>query len=142
MGVNTPHIVFNYLDFLLWNMNRTDYDGFVFEFRNSVEHWYPRNPSEGTFEPWKDGVDQFGNLCIIQRNVNSKFSNMSPEAKKSTFADMISKGSLTLRIMSRLTEKNGIKSASLYWKETMYRQHEDEMIRILRNACGVGENSD
>ncbi len=141
MGVNTPHIVFNYLDFLLWKNNRTDYDGFVFEFRNSVEHWYPRNPSEGTFEPWKDGVDQFGNLCIIQRNVNSKFSNMSPEAKKSTFADMISKGSLKLRIMSSLTEKNGSKSASLYWKETKYREHEDKMIRILRDACMIGENS-
>ena len=122
MGVNTPHIVFNYLDYLLWYYDREDkkkYSDFIFEFRNSVEHWYPQNPSEGTFEQWKDGVDRFGNLCIIQRNVNSKFSNMSPEAKKSTFKDMISKGSIKLRIMSELTEKNGDKSASLYWKETI-----------------------
>ena len=82
MGVNTPHIVFNYLDYLIWNENRNKFDNFDFEFRNSVERWYPQNPSEGTFAQWKDGVDQFGNLCIIQRNVNSKFSNMSPEAKK------------------------------------------------------------
>jgi len=144
MGVNTPHIVFNYLDFLLWNANRKKYDDFVFEFRNSVEHWYPQNPSEGTFESWKDGVDQFGNLCIIQRNVNSKFSNMAPEAKKSTFRDMIAKGSLKLRIMSALTEKKGDKAASLYWKETIYKQHEDEMIRILKEACNIaldGEES-
>jgi hypothetical protein len=139
MGVNTPHIVFNYLDYLLWY---NDYEGkgkysdFIFEFRNSVEHWYPQNPSEGTFEQWKDGVDQFGNLCIIQRNVNSKFSNMSPEAKKSTFKDMISKGSIKLRIMSELTEMNGNKSASLYWKETMYKKHEEEMIKYLVDACG------
>lgn len=139
MGVNTPHIVFNYLDFLLWNANRKKYDGFVFEFRNSVEHWYPQNPSEGTFESWKDGVDQFGNLCIIQRNVNSKFSNMSPEAKKSTFREMIAKGSIKLRIMSDLTEKNGDKPASLYWKETMYKTHEDEMIAVLKSACGIEE---
>ena len=135
MGVNTPHIVFNYLDFLLWNSNRRFYDDFVFEFRNSVEHWYPRNPSEGTFEQWKDGVDHFGNLCIIQRNVNSKFSNMSPEAKKSTFKEMISKGSLKLRIMSELTERSGDKAASLYWKETAYKMHEDEMINYLKTAC-------
>ena len=141
MGVNTPHIVFNYLDFLLWNANRKKYDGFVFEFRNSVEHWYPQNPSEGTFESWKDGVDQFGNLCIIQRNVNSKFSNMSPEAKKSTFRDMIAKGSIKLRIMSDLTEKNGDKPASLYWKESMYKKHEDEMLTILKTACGIEEQS-
>ena len=140
MGVNTPHIVFNYLDYLLWYYDREDkkkYSDFIFEFRNSVEHWYPQNPSEGTFEQWKDGVDRFGNLCIIQRNVNSKFSNMSPEAKKSTFKDMISKGSIKLRIMSELTEKNGDKSASLYWKETMYKQHEDEMLRYLIEACGI-----
>ena len=67
MGVDTPHIVFNYLDYLLWYYNKKKYDDFVFEFRNSVEHWYPQNPSEGTFEQWKDGVDRFGNLCIIQR---------------------------------------------------------------------------
>ena len=64
MGVNTPHIVFNYLDYLLWMSEPKKYDDFTFEFRNSVEHWYPQNPSEGTFESWTDGVDQFGNLCI------------------------------------------------------------------------------
>ena len=137
MGANTPHIVFNYLDYLLWYYNRKKYDDFVFEFRNSVEHWYPQNPSEGTFEQWKDGVDQFGNLCIIQRNVNSKFSNMSPEAKKSTFKDMIVKGSIKLRIMSELTEKNGEKAASIYWKETMYKKHEEEMLNYLMDACEI-----
>jgi len=138
MGVNTPHIVFNYLDFLLWQSNKRKYDDFVFEFRNSVEHWYPQHPSEGTFDTWSDGVDQFGNLCIIQRNVNSKFSNMSPEAKKSTFKDMIEKGSLKLRIMSDLTErgKDG-KNASAYWKDTVCKEHEDYMIEILKNACLV-----
>ena len=137
MGVNTPHIVFNYLDYLLWYYNRKEYDDFVFEFRNSVEHWYPQNPSEGTFEQWKDGVDQFGNLCIIQRNVNSKFSNMSPEAKKSTFTGMIDKGSIKLRIMRDLTEKHGNKAASIYWKETMCEKHEEEMLKYLMEACEI-----
>lgn len=137
MGTNTPHIVFNYLDYLLWDNNRKKYNDFVFEFRNSVEHWYPQNPSEGTFEQWKDNVNRFGNLCIIQRNINSKFSNMSPEAKKSTFSGMISKGSIKLRIMSEVTEKNDNKTASLYWKETMYEKHEKEMLKYLRDRCGA-----
>lgn len=137
MGTNTPHIVFNYLDYLLWDKNRKKYNDFVFEFRNSVEHWYPQNPSEGTFEQWKDNVNRFGNLCIIQRNINSKFSNMSPEAKKSTFSEMISKGSIKLRIMSEVTEKNDNKTASLYWKEVMYEKHEKEMLKYLRDGCGA-----
>ena len=135
MGVDTPHIVFNYLDYLLWYDNRKKYDDFTFEFRNSVEHWYPQNPSEGTFEQWTDGVDQFGNLCIIQRNVNSKFSNMSPEAKKSTFKDMIAKGSIKLRIMSEMTESKDGKVASLYWKEKAYKTHEEDMLNYLIGAC-------
>ena len=137
MGVDTPHIVFNYLDYLLWKSDKTKYDKFVFEFRNSVEHWYPRHPSEGTFESWHDGVDQFGNLCIIQRNVNSKFSNMSPEAKKSTFEKMIDKGSLKLRIMRDLTNNNCNKNitASSCWKSEVCKQHEINMINILKEAC-------
>ncbi|SHK68241.1 DUF262 domain-containing protein [Xylanibacter ruminicola] len=126
LGVNTPHAVLNYLDFLLWK--RDDNVDFTFEFRNSVEHWYPRNPSEGTFERWDDDVDRFGNLCLIQRNVNSRFSNMSPEAKKSTFKDMIKKGSLKLRIMSEKTQ--GV-NASQQWKDTICAQHEQDMINLL-----------
>lgn len=137
MGVYTPHIVFNYLDYLLWcedQENEKEYNDFVFEFRNSVEHWYPQHPSEGTFEQWKDGVDTFGNLCLIQKNINSKFSNMAPEAKKSTFKDMIDKGSLKLRIMNDMTEKHGDKTASSYWKDEACQKHEDKMITRLREA--------
>ena len=139
MGVNTPHIVFNYLDYLIWNKDRnTDsnqYGDFVFEFRNSVEHWYPQHPSDGTIDLWTDGVDQFGNLCIIQRNVNSKFSNLPPEAKKSAFYKMIKKGSLKLRKMSEKTEKNGVKAANAHWKDEACQSHEEEMIEILKKAC-------
>ena len=131
LGVNTPHIVFNYLDYLLWISNTDKYKDFVFEFRNSVEHWYPQTPSKDTFEHWPqdDGVNRFGNLCLIQRNVNSKFSNMSPEAKKSTFKSMIEKGSLKLRLMAEKTESNSL------WRDESYRIHEEEMINILREAC-------
>ncbi len=135
MGVNTPHIVFNYLDYLLWKDNVENYNDFSFEFRNSVEHWYPQHPSEGSFDPWTDGVDRFGNLCIIQRNVNSRFSNMSPEAKKSTFEKMISKGSLKLRLMSELTTGNDVTNASQNWKDNVCKEHEEEMIKILKDSC-------
>ena len=135
MGVNTPHIVFNYLDYLLWKVDPAKYSDFSFEFRNSVEHWYPQHPSEGSFDSWTDGVDRFGNLCIIQRNVNARFSNMSPEAKKSTFEKMISKGSLKLRLMSKLTTVNNGTNASQNWKDNACREHEKEMIDILKDSC-------
>lgn len=44
--------------------------------------------------------------------------------------------------MSELTEKNGDKAASLYWKETMYKKHEDEMLRYLIEACGIEQEDE
>jgi hypothetical protein len=121
MGIDTPHIVLNYLDYLLWKENPTKYSDFVFEFRNTVEHWYPQHPSGGyVYEIWKqEEVDNFGNLCLLQRNYNSKFSNLEPHAKKNNFRkyDML-KGSIKLRIMSD-TDNRRYKlerSISIFWK--------------------------
>jgi hypothetical protein len=140
LGVGTPHIVFNYLDYLIWKTDRELYKGFTFEFRNSVEHWYPRHPSESEIKIWDDGgVDRFGNLCIIQRNINSKFSNLPPEGKKTSFRSMIDKGSLKLRIMSKLTVPDNGMSANANWKDIVCERHEKEMIDMLRNECCPSE---
>ena len=130
-GVRTPHIVFNYLDYLLWKADKEKYNDFVFEFRNSVEHWYPQNPSEGSFEKW-DKRDRFGNLCIISRSVNSKFSNLSPESKMKTYKKMLQKGSLKLRIMGDIIEG----CSSKKWKDSKCVEHEIEMISILIQRVG------
>lgn len=129
LGVQTPHVVFNYLDYLLWKEGKEKYKDFVFEFRNSVEHWYPQHPSEGTFELW-DGIDTFGNLCIISRSVNSKFSNLSPESKMKSYKKMVQKGSLKLRIMGDIIEG----SSSETWRLSECAKHEKEMISLLCEA--------
>lgn len=135
LGVQTRHIAFNYLDYLLWKENKVKYDNFIFEYRNSVEHWYPQNPSGGTFEQWpKQEVDHFGNLCIIQRNVNSKFSNLEPHSKKATFEEMISKGSIKLRLMAEKT-KEGVA-----WKNE-YEKFGEDMLDKLAEACGLDRNA-
>lgn len=128
-GVQTPHVVFNYLDYLLWKDDKERYEDFVFEFRNSVEHWYPQHPSKGTFEAW-DGIDTFGNLCIISRSVNSKFYNLSPESKMKSYKKMVQKGSLKLRIMGDIIEG----SSSEKWRLSECAKHEEEMISLLCEA--------
>ena len=129
LGVQTPHVVFNYLDYLLWKEDKEKYKDFVFEFRNSVEHWYPQHPSDGTIEPW-DGRDVFGNLCIISRSVNSKFSNLSPESKMKSYKKMVQKGSLKLRIMGDIIERG----TSETWRLSECAKHEEEMISLLCEA--------
>ena len=127
LGVQTPHVVFNYLDYLLWKEDKEKYEDFVFEFRNSVEHWYPQNPSKGTIEAW-DGRDTFGNLCIISRSVNSKFSNLSPESKMQTFERMVQRGSLKLRIMGNIIKGGSDQD----WVKHACREHEEEMLELLK----------
>lgn len=130
LGVTTPHIVFNFLDYLLWKNNKSKYSDFEFEFRNSVEHWYPQNSSDGSFDSWDD-KDTFGNLCIISRSVNSKFSNLSPESKMKSYGKMVQKGSLKLRIMGDIIEK----SSNDKWIKVQCHEHGSEMIDILETAC-------
>ena len=133
--------MFNFLDYLLWkkNKNKDGYKDFVFEFRNSVEHWYPQNPSDGSFDSWDD-KDTFGNLCIISRSVNSKFSNLSPESKMKSYGKMVKKGSLKLRLMGEIIS-NSCSNANEKWVEGCCQQHEDEMIKLLKEACKYYNNS-
>lgn len=134
LGVTTPHIVFNFLDYLLWKNNKNKYSDFEFEFRNSVEHWYPQNPSDGSFDSWDD-KDTFGNLCIISRSVNSKFSNLSPESKMKSYGNMVKKGSLKLRIMGSIIQN----SSNEVWIDSKCQEHENEMISILKKACDISD---
>ena len=142
LGVQTRHIAFNYLDYLLWKENKVKYDNFIFEYRNSVEHWYPQNPSGGTFEQWpKQEVDHFGNLCIIQRNVNSKFSNLEPHSKKATFEEMISKGSIKLRLMAEKT-KEGVAWKNEYEKFYTMAENSQAFKTFCKDAFGEDFSQD
>lgn len=84
-GCNVPNFVFNFYDFITWKMNPIKYPKFEFSYRTSVEHFYPQNPMPG-YEDLKDkGLNDFGNLCLISRGMNSKFSNNMPKAKLDNF---------------------------------------------------------
>ena len=123
LGVDTQHIVFNYLDYLLWKQDRSV--DFTFEFSNSVEHWYPQNPSDS--ERWDD-KDRFGNLCLVPREINSKFYNLVPTSKKISYKSQIAKGSLKLRLMSQLTKDDA------EWRTTVCEKHEEDMLKLLKDA--------
>ena len=138
-GTATPHILFNYLDYLLWKQDyqkEQKFKDFNFEFRNSVEHWYPQNPSAEGFAKWDDipdgtTVDRLGNLCLIQRNVNSRFSNSSPVSKLNSFKGIVEKGSLKLRLMSKATKDDK------EWRTTACEEHEKAMIDILEKDLKI-----
>ena len=160
LGVATPNIVFNYLDYILWRdrvweghkrSNRknahTDYklkypevryDDFDFTFRTSVEHFYPRHPKNGAeWERGEDGgADNFGNLAILSRSKNSSFSNSLPSAKNAD-NDILSSSafSLKLRVMAAmLKERNSMSDADAWWREEGSLTHAEEMRGLLKEA--------
>lgn len=84
-GCNVPNFVFNFYDYITWKQDTGRYTKFEFTYRSSVEHFYPQNPMPG-YDDLKDkGLDDFGNLCLISRGMNSKFSNNMPKAKLDNF---------------------------------------------------------
>ena len=162
LGVATPNIVFNYLDYILWRDRvwkedkrskrknaHTDYklkypevryDDFDFTFRTSVEHFYPRHPKNG--EEWKvnewGGVDNFGNLAILSRSKNSSFSNSLPSAKNVDNNILSSSAfSLKLRVMAamlKLKERNSEGDVNEWWREEGSLTHAKEMRGLLKEA--------
>ncbi len=100
-GTGVQNYIFNRLDYLLWlNLkNKRQFagvdmqyiekrlDNFTFTFRTSVEHYSPQHPMNDELplersQGLENGVDNFGNLCLISHSNNSKLSNYSPVAKK------------------------------------------------------------
>lgn len=153
LGVATPNIVFNYLDYILWRDRvwkedkrskrknahtyyelkypEVRYDDFDFTFRTSVEHFYPRHPKNG--EKWEGGegggVDNFGNLAILSRSKNSSFSNSLPSAKNVDNGIRSSSAfSLKLRVMAAMLKENkSVDDADAWWREGGSRLHAEEM---------------
>lgn len=135
MGVWTPHLVFHFLDYLLWSNPQSELKDteFDFKFRNSVEHWHPQNLDIHFVGKWnekelEDGLDGFGNLGIVTTSANSKLSNLAPSTKATDRKDIIEQGSLKLRLMRDITIKNG-------WTYQESKKHQDEMIRLLSESC-------
>lgn len=125
IGLNTSHIVFNYLDYLLWRESKPD---FQFEFRNSVEHWYPQHPIDSNVRWDESTLNHFGNLCLVSSGLNSKFSNNLPLAKKANFRDGIKGQSLKLQ---RMADATGDADA---WTENVAITHGEEMLAKLEQA--------
>ncbi|WCT13789.1 DUF262 domain-containing HNH endonuclease family protein [Mucilaginibacter jinjuensis] len=105
-GTNTPIYLFNCLDYRLWEIyylseikkntvdcrpevltqiksNEEAFKNFRFTQNNSVEHVAPQQPMNN--EPRVEGLNNFGNLCLISRSTNSRLNNLGFNGKKDHF---------------------------------------------------------
>ena len=157
-GLNTPHIVLNYLDYLI-KKNKSEiivkatrdlsedtevikkieniakelkFDEFKFKFRNSIEHFYARNLAKKNGNDWDD---DFGNLALLASGTNTRMQDAEPEDKANHFNKdgKLSDYSLKLQIMSKITSKNG-------WEKENCKFVREICINILERDLKQGED--
>ena len=132
-GFETPRIVLNYLDYLLWNEQPNK--DFNFKYRNSIEHFLPRFNDEKNKEEKDQIVNHFGNLCLMGRRDNSKMSNPSPNQKSKKILGSNNKYeqySLKLILMAEIAQNDDNNSTK--WRKNC-EKHGIKMLRKLYKKC-------
>lgn len=121
-GFAVERIVFTYLDYVLLRDKKVPIVNYQFQFRNSIEHFYPQHPENKEY--WEDeDLNSFGNLALVTVKSNSKFSNLPPMGKVDSYAGTIEQ-SPKLKLMAEMAKKDG------FTKEDVHK-HEKEMFDIL-----------
>ena len=137
-GTDIHRLVFNYIDYLLLNDPENDAkirgfvrDSFRFEFRNSVEHFYPQNPKNKNKKMENKSLNYIGNLCLVTKKFNSTLSNELPTEKIDEKVFKKENISPKLWMMRNIINdyENGDKND--YWKNEGSKNHGEDIIRIL-----------
>ena len=113
--------------YVIWKDNKEA--DFEFAYRTSVEHFYPQHPigrPPMDFRP----LHSFGNLCIISRGMNSKFSNYLPTGKAGNFGDADSMKTYSLKLQYMI---NSVKNKET-WDEATILRKEQEAKELLKYA--------
>jgi len=126
-GLSTPHVIFAYLDYVLQKGVPVNSDDYYYDFRTSVEHLYPQNENEvphGQKIENKKLKENFGNLFLINRKTNSRFSNINPDAKWKRMAE---------GMPPKLWEAKG-KGKDPKWTDKEILKHCEKMIGVLQQS--------
>ncbi len=141
-GCDVKNFIFNFYDYAVWKYGNwreiapNKYKNFDFTYRTSVEHFYPQVPQKG-YDPLDERIlNSFGNLCLISRGMNSKFSNNMPVAKFKNFGndEVIKDLSIKLNEMMDVVKKKGD------WKEEEIEEFERKAKEHIISALNISLN--
>lgn len=124
-GTIMERIVFTYLDYILWRDNKIEFKNFQFQFRTSIEHFFPQHPINSEDMVSKRNLNSLGNLALITASANSKFSNMLPIHKVEQYKDIVEQSPKLMR-MSKLLNNNRI------WNDDTIEIHNLQMLNLLK----------
>jgi hypothetical protein len=131
-GTDTPHFLFNFIDYLYWvkgQKNGKNEFEFDFKYRNSIEHHRPQS--------WKMGIsdeiiDCLGNLCLISKSTNSRLNNEEPIGKVNKYYDK--KLPPKRKIMYELTRNS---SNELKWSKEEIISHYYDVVDLLHHRRNI-----
>lgn len=135
MGVNTPHFLLNFIDYLYWveyivepslegKSGPRRIENFEFRYYNSVEHHLARKKAE---EKKLEGiVDCLGNLFMISKNANSRLSDRDVKEKVEMSKD--GKMGANRQIIYKMTKGNNYN-----WGENEIKAHYEELNQLLKD---------
>lgn len=132
-GTQTPHFLFNFIDYLYWLKN-TEKFKFSFRYHNSIEHHLPQS-----YKRYKKDIniankliDNLGNLCLVSKSANSKMSDRLPldkSSKENKFAD--DNIGPKRFIMYEITNENKD------WAEKEILEHYEDIVQLLNNRKDI-----
>lgn len=124
-GVNTPHFLLNFIDYLYWlkNDNAKMLKSFDFRYWNSVEHHLSRNYAKD-MGIGDEITDCLGNLFLISKSANSRLSDRIVSEKIERFKE----GNMgaNRQIIYQITKSKG-------WGETQIKEHYKELVELLKD---------
>lgn len=135
LGVDTPHFLFNFIDYLYWVESRNqkpehhisyidEVQDFDFKYYNSVEHHLPQS-YENIDEV---NIDNIGNLFLISRSGNSSLNDKAPKEK----ARIVQGLSPKRRIMYTMTQNSdGV------WNRKSIEKHCEDIKELLKISSDI-----
>lgn len=122
-GINTPHFLLNFIDYLYW-LKKDDYHvltDFNFRYWNSVEHHLAKNYARDVGVS-DDITDCIGNLFLISKSANSRLSDRSVSEKIERLKDR--NMGANRQIIYQITKSKG-------WGKTEIEKHYDKLVELL-----------
>lgn len=142
MGTQTPHFLFNFIDYLYWSAWKEHREkdfvelkylerDFTYRYFNSVEHHLPQSFSDKHDIKY---IHSLGNLCLISKSMNSRLNSESPKGKAAKggsgkyYRDDLPP---TRKIIYDITNECGD------WTDTQIKEHYDNLIVLLKNRASI-----
>lgn len=136
-GVNTPHFIFNFIDYLYWVeskdsnkhiSNSKNFKDFDFKNWNSVEHHLAQNLAKAN--GCENCIDSLGNLCLISKESNSRLSDRDVTDKVKYYKEK--NLGANRQVIYNITKATGYK-----WGEEEINNHYKELVELIENRKNI-----